>query len=981
MPVGSGSGTEYLTQAQAQTRILALWEPGAVVYELPNGLLVVLPAPLPRRVRAENSVGTPLVRIENNLLAAAPIALSDARRLHTQVGGSANDDMVFLVRGGQWEPLLLTQAQAVDPAVWLDLGAVTVVSHAVSLGAPPAPVVDALPAAAFDPRAAYGSIGVAPAPSERAAFVAALRNLKDGKENGASTSSAAAGVGTLLGGGLAGLASLLRARMQPPVFGRDAKGGIRSSNKNQGAGPTPSPADPPADPFAWLKWGAARIAGLTGLSGLIGRKQADYIKNMLDLFEKGDLEQALRHAIPLGSELDGLFKRLPPSLSAPAPRADLTIHPQQNAATTSLGTSTDLLGHFRAVYRQAFERLERAGRLDEAAFVLAELLQQSEEAVSFLEKHNRLALAADMAEARHLPPGLVVRLRFLSGDRARAIAFARATGAWADAVTRLERTPDRASEARVLRLEWAASLAQAGAYAQAVEVALPVEEAHTLVREWMGRVVESGGVPGARMRARRLALFPASGGVNETVEALALLAGEDEKEARARRAFIEIITRPDTWKGADASPIQRVLARAAVRTLARDTSGGAMPPPPDALYNALLKTASDPVLLADARPLRDVAGSAPAIMRHRALLDRSPNDPPFAISEQDTGLIPVLDAVHLPSGRTLVALGEMGVRLLGPNGQTIRDWASVPAHRLIPTDSGTLALALARRGGLWRLTRLDLVTGAVAPWVEAEIPVFAPDSDGSLWMVALPNGGETHALTALDLQGPPDRLASLWRTPLEQGRFVAINRSPSSCCALSLYTEETAEKQTEWNWQRWILEMPSLIMRDRFLWDTSAPNGPPRETDKAARPSSFPRPTRTTWQGAVNAEGVVALQEMETGGGQTQTRLKLWRGRKQEGVNHQSDLPVLTPSPPVLHDNWIAEIRYPDGSGPPTVVLMASVPGPESSDPARLRITLAGSGKVGARLFAGHLTVWDDRGRLLAFDLETGDVRADVRVR
>src|SRR5207247_1315275 len=104
--------------------------------------------------------------------------------------------------------------------------------------------------------------------------------------------------------------------------------------------------------------------------------------------------------------------------------------------------------------------------------------------------------------------------------------------------------------------------------------------------------------------------------------------------------------------------------------------------------------------------------------------DRSPNDPEFVIGEQDTGLLPVQDAAHLPSGRTLVALGEMGVRLLASDGRVIRDWATVPADRLVPADSGTVALALAQRGKLWRLTRLDLVTGAVTPWVDAEIPVF-----------------------------------------------------------------------------------------------------------------------------------------------------------------------------------------------------------------------------------------------------------------
>jgi len=78
-------------------------------------------------------------------------------------------------------------------------------------------------------------------------------------------------------------------------------------------------------------------------------------------------------------------------------------------------------GELRRLYREAFHRLESQERIEEAAYLLAEVLHAHEEAVGFLERHGRFLLAAEMAEARHLPPGLVVRQWLLAGNRERAL--------------------------------------------------------------------------------------------------------------------------------------------------------------------------------------------------------------------------------------------------------------------------------------------------------------------------------------------------------------------------------------------------------------------------------------------------------------------------------------------------------------------------------------------------------------------------------
>src|SRR5947208_1315692 len=83
--------------------------------------------------------------------------------------------------------------------------------------------------------------------------------------------------------------------------------------------------------------------------------------------------------------------------------------------------------------------------------------------IAFLEKHGQHRLAAELAESRDLPAGMVVRQWFLARDVRRAIRLAEERGAFADAIARLERT--HRSEAQALRMLWAERLASKGDYA------------------------------------------------------------------------------------------------------------------------------------------------------------------------------------------------------------------------------------------------------------------------------------------------------------------------------------------------------------------------------------------------------------------------------------------------------------------------------------------------------------------------------------
>src|SRR5215469_14118905 len=94
--------------------------------------------------------------------------------------------------------------------------------------------------------------------------------------------------------------------------------------------------------------------------------------------------EALKHAIPLGGQTEKDILSF--SIGVPRPRSDLSILPQMKRASSTIGVGPDLMSHLRRLYRATFDRLAAQGRIEEAAFVLSELLLANEEAVAFLEK-------------------------------------------------------------------------------------------------------------------------------------------------------------------------------------------------------------------------------------------------------------------------------------------------------------------------------------------------------------------------------------------------------------------------------------------------------------------------------------------------------------------------------------------------------------------------------------------------------------------
>lgn len=841
-------------QLGGHARVLALWEPGTSVHRVEGGHLLRLPRA--RRMVVDRVGALPFVE-QHGVIASAPLA-SD------EVESFARAAFV-LVRGAGAKALAI--GASIDPAEWIDVEDWSI-RELEPLGPPPAPAILAVP----PPPAAHEVFGriVGPPPAQRAAVMAALR---------APEPTIVAPFAAFATRVLTALSTTLKPK--PGLVARTA-------------GPARGPST--------LDWIVARMQDLlarllvaTRLAQLVGRRQAAYVEKLFDLFEKGDLEEALRHAIPLDGESAG---NAAPALGVPGRRNDLAIRLQRQNGGSSLGFGENLFMTLRRTYRAALEKLEREGRIDEAAFVLAELLKADEEAVAFLERHGRYRLAADIADARDLAPELRVRQRFLAGDREHAIALARAHGGFSGAITRLERS-NLTDAASALRLEWADLLAEGGDYAAAVDTIWPMPAARPVALRWIDLGVELGGVAGARMLARKIALDGSEELLDRVHAVLQSPDGAHVRHAFARELLLQ-----------EAAPIVRLCARAAARAIYADAGredDGTL----QRLVRDLVDRADDAALRAD-RPTWPPAATTMCSMRRD-------------FARFDAGTTPISDAALLPDGRTVVALGEAGVRVISRTGRVVTQFDQ-PADHLVISDRCDRAIAVARRGEASRLARIDLLGRRSEPWCEARLGGFAHDFDGTTWIA-----GEGDRSLLVDVLSPDFTALRDFGTR----KPFAIARTSQGIAILAADGSGGVERST--------YELPSHQLRSRA----------------AMRAYGLGRcaiATDTSWAALSRSDEHVALYTNSS---------------PDEGVPIGE--PRDRPATVALGASHITAVLVAETG---TRVLVFG------------RATLAvlhelffeGSTRVGVRVQDGCVIAWDDRGRVIAFDTSNGRIIRDLRL-
>ncbi|MBI5537987.1 MAG: hypothetical protein HY898_35015 [Deltaproteobacteria bacterium] len=721
-----------ISAPEARRRILACWTPGAAVYRTALGPLLRLRDAV--RVRCDRAPGLVLVR------SGAGLSAGPAPEKPPLLEGE-----VLVPASGRWCIERCTDACLETPEQWLELAS-SRLAEVASLGEA-APQTIASPPPPAEVRAL---LSIPPASVDRASVLAALRAPRRTAQAGAAVSRALA------------------------VLGRAAQGFVRGlfaawlgPGRTTGAVRPPAPEGLPSPLWLAVKSLLSRLWMRGALGWLVGRKHAAYLMRTMRLLRQGDLDRALREAIPLSA----LWARepLPPAWRLGASRSELRPSMSRIVATSSVGVGPSLHAELSALYRSAKERLEGQGRVEEAAFVLADLLDTPAEAIALLERHRRFRFAAELAEARLAhDPVLAIRLWMLARDRAAAIRVARQHRAFAAAIARLER--GHAEEAVQLRLLWGDLLASAGRFDEAVEAVWPVATARPLALRWIECAVAAGEALAPRMLAR-WAVESDSPWEQVRDRVLCATGGQTRDDARRRFELADALAR---HKSPRALALLGTLLRPVLRDrveLATSVDRGELARLCSAAGDAALRSDLGRFPVFPARPELDAAAPVEHTLKHR-------------------GAQIAADVVRLPSGRLLAALGQAGVQLLARDGRVLHLFDQ-PATRLVLADAGDRALGIHPLGdGTSRISRLDLAGRRAEPWLELRLSAFASTFDGESWLVS-----QGRTVQALDVLAPEAH--STWTVDGE-GTALAVERDR---CAVAILWSTVGGMQ-RWSYDR-----------------------------------------------------------------------------------------------------------------------------------------------------------------------------------
>ena len=717
---------DLIGEDKAQSRILHHWRPGSRLYKVLNGYFLEFSEK--RYLHCAGLDGLAIAEM-NGVLTSAP--------LHADEFAAIASNSFCLVAGAQIHTATLTLADRIDPSAWLDLSAI---SLREPLKFPKAGGQSRIeePAPGKGIRDILGDAIPQASDQQKAFLDEAAEFIEGGKlpDDATQRKSWSQKVRPVALGALGLMASWLSNLIDSRRPAKDHAWG------NSG---TPEKLSPLAQKLADF---AAKMASMTGMSKLLGQRQAKFLREMMEMFERGDLNEALRHAVPL----DSLQKKnTRQAFGTPRRRDSLSIS-NSSGLGSSISVASNVQEHLRQLYRRTFERLDREGKIDEAVFVLAELLKSGTEAVNYLESKDRVRQAAELADTLELPPEIRVRLWWLAGDFLRAAKLARLFNSFSEAVHLLEKK--HAKEGRELRKHWAHAMAAKGDLADAAEILWPLEEEREQALSWLSQAERAGGILGVRALTRKLSLQVSDLKQSEaSIRHILDMDGEAGAQLRARLA-LELITLKER------SPASTRLAAEVLRHVLAERSAG---------LNQLQK--QDISRLSEFADAAIMRADLPALNlpMDMATIPFIARTSPLEMLFEERGLMRIHDACRLPDGHYLLALGESGVSVVNQVGKQLAHYP-IPAHHLVLSDNGQRALALAKRDSTMRISRIDLPNRSVADWLTLPVTFWSRRYDGIHWNVVVNN-----RLLAIDTS--VDKLHVVWQIADLPGKIFSYSEN------------------------------------------------------------------------------------------------------------------------------------------------------------------------------------------------------------
>jgi MoxR-vWA-beta-propeller ternary system domain bpX6 len=311
---------------EAIRRILSIWKPNSRAYRLKKGILLVLPRPV--LVSVGEALGLPLVR-NRGLLAGMPLTEREMRTIGQSV------ETLIISEGGTASTEQLSDESRELVHKWIDTDGLKFVLGRSLGNEPPGPIV-ANPAELPNIRETLGRI---PPPLELKKLLARLKgepeSNKQEKFDWLRRISFRSITGTVRGfiRGIGGLWPRSNYQSQSLTGSQQSVFATRAPSKFS----------------LWLTSAINKIVMVTRLSRALGWRQGRYLSRVMQMFEEGDVDEALRHAIPLSSISDSPILKM--TLGLPGVRQNLRLNPFGRRPSSTMLLGQSLYSHLNQLYR------------------------------------------------------------------------------------------------------------------------------------------------------------------------------------------------------------------------------------------------------------------------------------------------------------------------------------------------------------------------------------------------------------------------------------------------------------------------------------------------------------------------------------------------------------------------------------------------------------------------------------------------------
>lgn len=519
----------------------------------------------------------------------------------------------------------------------------------------------------------------------------------------------------------------------------------------------------------------AKLPIFSYLHHLINFRQDKYLDSMMKMFEDGNLDKALKYAIPLnGSGQTGRQ-----TFGTPKPRDKLSFSEKIYGEQSSIYVDNQIQHHLQQLYRRSFEKLDKENRIEEAAFVLIELLNNLTEGIDYLERKNRLNQALDIAITKDADPNLVVRLCCLNEQWDKAIMIAKRHNAFANAITLLEN--QNSPLADKLRLVWAQTLAQRAEWLAAIDAIWPLKNSRHLIQKWFD-YAEKTEQFNANIIVKKLILQPES--ISEYQEELQQLQTDPNRyEERFAIATAILAHQKDSSKlGSLLSSFINVIIFDMSRHKTSLTRTDMI---------QLIELTQDKTLKNDLPNAQFIVKTYQPLSETKTLQSVTCCQP---------GHRKIYDAMPMRNGHYLLALGEAGIIVVNKMGQQLKHFM-IAAHHFVVSHNFNQTLVLAKKDDRhYLIHKLDIATEKAISLGYLQFDDYLSNFDGLNWTII--NGDH---IQVINVEQP---LKIVWQVDLAHYQVIQFGSTSTN--------EKWLLKNTNDEYEMWDYSLPAhrLIARD-----------------------------------------------------------------------------------------------------------------------------------------------------------------------